>query len=458
VTRLAPALLLVAAIALPGCGGSKDASPRPKAAALTLWIEENQPERVKATRENVDEFTRRTGVPVELVPLGDDELPTRIAAAARANKLPDVLQVSMAEAHQLAAKGILDPGAAQQVVDQLGEETFSARALGLLTSGGSVTAVPSDGWGQLLIYRKDLFDRAGLAAPASVEDVVHAARVLDRGQMAGIALPTGGAEGFTAETFEHIALAEGCRLVDEGGKVSLDSDPCRRTFALYRDLVRDHGPAGPQDVDTTRDAYFAGRAAMIFWSPFLLDAMAGLRDEAKPTCPECRDDPAYLATHSGLVGPLAGAGSPPAQYGSISTWGLARSADPNGRRLVTYLVTDGYLRWLALSPQGKYPVRAGDGGDVDRYVRGWSKLESGVDRHAPLSSFYSPASIASLGEGVASFRRWGFESDQAPLAGAIGETYPVTRALAAAIAGDVSPDEAARRAQLAVERIQASLR
>ena len=43
---------------------------------------------------------------------------------------------------------------------------------------------------------------------------------------------------------------------------------------------------------------------MIFWSPFLLDAMAGLRDDAIPTCPECRADPAFLARNSGLVGPL----------------------------------------------------------------------------------------------------------------------------------------------------------
>ena len=43
---------------------------------------------------------------------------------------------------------------------------------------------------------------------------------------------------------------------------------------------------------------------MIMWSPFLLDAMAGLRDDAVPSCPQCKENPAYLAEHSGLVGPL----------------------------------------------------------------------------------------------------------------------------------------------------------
>ena len=417
---------------------------------------ENQPDRVRATQANLDDFTRRTGIPVELVVLGDQELVPKATAAAKAGGLPDVMQVGMADAHAFVQQRILDAQAAQEVVDELGEDTFSARALSLLTTGGSVAAVPSDGWGQLLIYRRDLFDAAGLPAPRTLADVRRAAERLDRRGMAGITLATS-ADGFMAETFEHIALAAGCGLVEPSGEVALDSAACRRAFAYYAELAREFSPGGTQDVDTTRDAYFAGRAAMILWSPFLLDAMAGLRDEAIPTCPQCREDPAYLAKHSGLVGPLAGGGEP-AQFGNISGWGIASGADTTGAaRLVRYLLTDGYLRWLALSPQGKYPVRAGESGDPERYVDGWAELESGVERRAPLRQFYSQAAIDSLGEGVRSFQRWAFEDDEAALLGALGGPQPVVKALAAAIRGDITPDEAAARAQRAVERLQAEL-
>ena len=201
-----------------------------------------------------------------------------------------------------------------------------------------------------------------------------------------------------------------------------------------------------------------GLAAMILWSPFLLDSMAGLNDDAVPSCRECRDDPAYLAKHSGLIGPLSSAGTSPAQFGTISTWGIGREASAGTQRFVRYMLSDGYLRWLAISPQGKYPVRAGEGNDFDRYARGWAELESGVDRRAPLSRYYSEASIASLGEGVRSFQRWGFPQDQAELVGALSETEPVTEALAAAIRGDITPDRAAEKAQSAVEQLQDSLR
>ena len=62
-----------------------------------------------------------------------------------------ITETPMASAHVYARRRILTADAAQDVVRDLGEDTFSARALSLLTSEGRVTAVPTDGWGQLLI-------------------------------------------------------------------------------------------------------------------------------------------------------------------------------------------------------------------------------------------------------------------------------------------------------------------
>jgi multiple sugar transport system substrate-binding protein len=408
---------------------------------------------VQAAREIFADFTRRTGIKVSFEALGDEGLAPRVARAARDGTLPDVIQLPMASAHAYAHQRILNADAAQDVVRDLGEDTFSARALSLLTSEGRLTAVPSDGWGQLLIYRKDLFDKAGLPVPRTLEDIRRAAQRLNRDGRAGITLATG-RDTFTSQSFEYVALAAGCQLVDDAGEVSLDSLACRRAFALYTELARRYSPGGKQDVDTTRDAYFAGRAAMILWSPFLLDAMAGLRDEAVPSCPECRKDPAYLARNSGLVGPLEGPGRAPTQFGEISTWGIAAGADVEGAsRFVGYMLSAGYERWLAISPQGKYPLRFGPAGDPERYVTAWARLPSGVERKAPLDRFYSKASIDSLGAGVRSLQRWGFEQGRAALVGALREDEPVAGALAAEIHDGTSAGQAAAQAQAAVERL-----
>ena len=455
--RLAAALLALALVAA-GCGGGDDGggtSAGETDEPLTVWILENQPERVRATKANVARFSRQTGIGVRLVAIPDDGLPPAVRRARARDTMPDAVQLPLDSVHAYAREGLLDFAAAEDVVERLGDSTFSQTALRLASRDGRIAAVPSDGWGQLLIYRRDLFDEAGLSTPRTLEDVGRAARRLNEDGLAGITLATT-PDGFMAETFEHVALIAGCQLVDDTGRVALASPSCRRAIRAYVDLTRS-SPGGVQDVDSTLEAYFAGKAAMIFWSPFLLDAMAGLRNEAAPTCPECRSDPAFLAKNSALVGALSSGGRPAAQFGSISSWGIPTGDRVDAaKRFVEYMLSAGYLRWLALSPQGKYPVRLGDTADPDRYERGWGSLSSGVDRRAPLRRFYSAETIEALGTGVRMFQRWGFEQGQAALLGELRGPQPVTRALARAIRGEASAATAAREAQAAVEKLQSA--
>src|SRR4051812_14693140 len=462
--RILPAVLgATVLVFVAACGGrSTTTNTERTKQTISVWILENEPARVQATRADLAVFTKRTGIRVRLRPLGDDELASAVSSAQADRTLPDVLQLPLASVHAYAARGMLDTAAAGDVLDRLGDQTFSQTALSLVSRDGTPAAVPSDGWGELLIYRKDLFRRAGLPPPRTLDDVARAAKRLDEpGTRRGITLATAPGDTFTAQTFEHVALAAGCQVVDDAGRIRLTSPRCQRAFRTYVDLARRYSPREIQDVDSTRRTYFAGRAAMIFWSPFLLDAMAGLRNDAIPTCPECRADPAFLARNSGLVGPLqSGDGvTPAAQFGELSSWAITTGAHTEAAsRFVEYMLSDGYLRWLALSPQGKYPVRTGDQQDSERFANAWMHLTSGVERKAPLSRFYGQVLIDALGDGVRGFQRWGFPQGEAPLMGALRNQEPITRPLALAIVGTIDPPTAARQAQLEVQAVKDGLR
>ena len=455
------ATLAAAALAAAGCGGDDGGgggdSGDTKGQTITVWNNEFQPDRVKATQAILDEFTRKTGIKTKQVAVPEDQLSTLITNASAAGKLPDVvLATPVADSQAYVREEIFDAEATQEVVDRLGPDTFSKKALDLVSQDGVATGVPSDGWGQLLIYRKDLFDEAGLEAPASLEDVRAAAEQLQGDGLAGITLATAPGDGFTHETFEHVALAEGCELVDDGGTVTIDSPECVEAFRWYGDIASNYSVEGNQDVDSTRGTYFAGRAAMMFWSPFLLDGMAGLRDDTKPSCPQCKKDPAFLAKNSGLVGPLSGSGEP-SQFGQVSTFNISLDGKTAAaQKLVEFMMTDGYTRWLGLSPQGKVPVRLGDDSDPEKFSKAWTELESGVDRKAPLSRFYSDESIASLQEGAQSFVRWGFAQGQGPLVGALSGEQPIASAVNEVIGGK-DPAEAAKEAKATVEEIKAGI-
>jgi multiple sugar transport system substrate-binding protein len=459
--RCTVVLLVVATAAFAaGCGGDdgpQEAAEQVRGGMITVWTLDPEPERIAATEAIVAGFTRATGIAVELVQVDEDRLPARVAGAAASGTLPDVMSLPLGLAHAYAQEQILDADAAQAVVDELGIETFAESALKLVNRDGQATTVPSDGWGQLLIYRKDLFARAGLDVPRTLDQVRDAAARLHSPRRVGITLATTPGDAFTGQSFEYVALANGCQLVDGGGSPSLTTVECVDTFRRYAELADRFSLPGAQDVDSTRAAYLAGRAAMIVWSPFLLDAMAGLRDDVLPTCTQCRKDPAFLARNSGLVTALAGVEGEPAQYGEISTWGIVEGGSTErAKAFARYMLSEGYVKWLAISPQGKFPLRSGDLEDGSRFVEAWSGLESGVDRKAPLSDFYDADAIAALASGAENFERWGFEQGQGALVGAMAGEQPVPDALVAAIRG-VQPAAAARRAQKAVERIRAAL-
>jgi multiple sugar transport system substrate-binding protein len=465
IRRTGPAVLCAIAVVVAACGGggsSTTTDAKRTTATISVWILENEPARVQATTADLAIFTKRTGIRVRLRALGDDELASAVSSAQADRTLPDVLQLPLASVHAYASRGMLDSAAAGDVLDRLGDQTFSQTALSLVSRDGTPAAVPSDGWGELLIYRKDLFRRAGLPPPRTLDDVARAAKRLDEpGTRRGITLATAPGDTFTAQTFEHVALAAGCQVVDDQGRIRLTSARCKRAFRVYVDLARRYSPKEIQDVDTTRKTYFAGKAAMIFWSPFLLDAMAGLRADAIPTCPQCRTDPAFLAKNSGLVGALqSGDGTTPAaQFGELSSWAITSGAQTEAAsRFVEYMLSDGYLRWLGLSPQGKYPVRTGDERDSERFATAWMHLPSGVERKAPLSRFYGQALIDALGDGVRGFQRWGFSQGEAPLMGALRNQEPITRPLALAIVGAIDVPTAAQQAQLEVQAVKAGTR
>jgi multiple sugar transport system substrate-binding protein len=471
--RRATALSMFAVAAIvAGCGGGHKSSSNAttsgtgstsslKGQTVTVWSNENQPDRVAALEADLKIFTAKTGIKAKVVAVPDGQLPTLITNSAAAGKLPDIVAATdMASTLTYANQGVFDPQAAQTVVDKLGAQTFSQTALDLVRvkPGGPVAGVPSDGWGQMLIYRKDLFKKAGLPVPNTLERIQQAAQKLNKPGMAGITLATKPGDDFTSQSFEAVALADGCQLVDQGGNVTIDSPQCIKAFNDYGNLARNYSVKGNQDVNTTEATYFAGRAAMIMWSPYLLSAMAGLENDQKTTCPECKSNSAFLAKNSGLIGPLSSAGQKPAQFGLVSTFAITTHANkPAAEAAVEYLMSDGYTRWLSLSPQGKYPVRFGTASAPHEYQDAWPGLQIGVDRKEPLDKAYDKTSLDSIASGAQNFTRWAFPEGQGALLGALSGEEPIANAVAAVINGTPAA-QAAQKAKAAVERIKSTLK
>ena len=452
---LAAVLTLLAVLAA-GC-----APPPRDPNHLVVWTLENLPERLAAIRSVAERFTQATGITVEMVGVDENQFTQLVTASAASGVLPDVVgSLPLAAVRSLAANELLDPAATGQALAALGPETFSARALELTRDGNAQLAVPSEAWPQLLLYRRDLFAAAGLPEPRTYAEITAAATKLNTDEVAGFVGATIAGDAFTQQTFEHLALANGCEMVDEGGRVALDSAACVDAFAFYDDLIRNHSVAGAQDVDTTRATYFAGKAAMVIWSSFILDELAGLRDDAAPSCPQCVADPRFLVDNTGIVTALTGPdGREPAQFGEVQSWAVLADANAGpAARFIEFMMSDGYLDSLGSAPEGKFPTRSGTPEEPTRFVDAWRTLPAGVDRRVPLDELYPAPVLDALAGSVGTFRRWGITQGQGALVGATLGELPVPQAIAAMTSGEIDPAEAAQEATVTVTELQDSLR
>ncbi|HET9420977.1 MAG TPA: extracellular solute-binding protein [Nocardioides sp.] len=450
--------LAVGALVVPlaACGDDESDSDSNQ---ITVWIQEDLPDRVAATQEIVDAFTEESGVEVELVPVAEDQFNQVLTSAAAAGDLPDVIGgISLPQVRTLSSNELLDTGAVGDVMDGLDESTFSERAVELTRDGDTQLAVPSESWTQLLYYRTDLFEAAGLEPPTSYDAILAAAEELNSGDVAGFVGANAPGDAFTEQTFEHVALGNGCELVDDDGEVQLDSDECVEAFDFYGSLVEDYSVPGAQDVDTTRAQYFAGEAAMVIWSSFMLDELAGLRDDAMPNCAECRGNPEFLAQNTGVVTTIQGpANDEAAVFGEVTSWTIMSesSTDP-AKEFVDYMFGDGYVPWIAIAPEGKIPVRAGTPDNPTEFADEWASLPAGVDRKAPLADFYAPEVLEALTAGPVDLSRWGISQGEGDLLGALQGELPVATAVNEVTSG-ADPEDAAGTAAEEVRSIQETL-
>ncbi|MCK0168101.1 ABC transporter substrate-binding protein [Jannaschia sp. S6380] len=433
--------ILFAGTALALCTGAALADAHGE--TLRFWTTEEQPERLALQEEMAAAFAEATGHTVEVIPVTESDLGTRATAAFAAGDLPDVIYHPLQYALPWAEAGILDTDAATDAVENLGAETFSQGALSLAAVDGGYASVPVDGWTQMIVYRKDLFEEAGLKAPDSYADVLAAIETLHNPpEMYGFVAATKVDENFMSQVLEHVFLANGVSVVDDDGVAELEVAPTLEVLDFYK-AIADASPEGELYWDQSRTLYFSGNAAMIIWSPFILDELAGLRDSTPPTI---TDDPtsSELASRTGIVTNFAGPSNPDgAAWGDIRYFGItADAATEAAMEFVEYSMSEGYEATLSIAPEGKFPVRRGTAEDPTAFTDLWATLDVGVDRRAPLGELYDPAVIEDIVAGLDVAQRWGVEEGQLATASRIINSQAINRVVRQYIDGEIEGEAA----------------
>jgi len=398
------------------------------AETIRFWTTEEQPDRLAKQQATAAEFEKLTGNTVEVIPVTESDYGTRATAAFAAGDLPDVIYLPLQYALPWSEAGILDTEAATEVFEDLGAETFAPGAVAMAAFDGGVAGVPVDGWTQMVVYRKDLFDAAGLEAPSNYANVLAALEKLHNPpSMYGFVAPTKVDENFMSQVLEHVFLANGVSPVGADGFQELDPAATTEVLDFYKAIAK-ASPPGELYWKQAREVYFAGQAAMIIWSPSILDELAGLRDSAPPTI---NDDPmsTELVSKTGIITNFAGPSNPDgAAWGDVRYFGITTDANTDvAQEFVKFSMDQGYMNTLSIAAEGKFPVRRGTMEEPSKFTEGWSMIPVGVDRKAPLSEFYPADVLAEITGGLEVAQRWGVAEGQLSLASKIINSQAINR-------------------------------
>ncbi|MGP2440319.1 ABC transporter substrate-binding protein [Streptomyces sp. JW3] len=250
---VAGCLALLATATATACGGgdggtSGAADGKPVTLTMWSWMVGTQDVVAKfnATHKDVQvEFTEITA--------GTDGY-SKIDSAIDAGNAPDVVGMEYAMLPEFASQGNLE-----DLTEEAGElvGTFPESLRSLVTPGGRTWGVPFDVTPQLLYYRTDLFEKAGVAVPRTWAEFEKAAeKIKDADNDVRILnAPKGGDIPFI-NGLAWQAGSQGFGVHGDAWTVHLDDAPAREVAGYWDGLVSDdlvlNHPAWSEEESTAR--------------------------------------------------------------------------------------------------------------------------------------------------------------------------------------------------------------
>ncbi|MEP3046184.1 MAG: sugar ABC transporter substrate-binding protein [Roseibium sp.] len=252
---------MVCAAALVGLGALAGSASAEGIKVVRYLSQETDPAVVRIQREWVKGFlgdNPGTDVILESAPAG--VINQRIATYVQAGAPLDVVHSDPGTAARLAVEGLLAP--LDDVVEALGgRDAFLNNRL--LIVNDHVYAINQAATSPQLFYRKDLFEKAGIAPPSTWAEVRAAAEKLHSDDVIGIALA--GGENRMTTIMAGTMLWQNCHDFFDGElNVILDDPKAVEAASHYADLLKYSAPdAAAWAFNEPPESFWSGRAAMV---------------------------------------------------------------------------------------------------------------------------------------------------------------------------------------------------
>jgi sorbitol/mannitol transport system substrate-binding protein len=197
----------------------------------------------------------------------------------------DVVMISNYETPQWAENGwLVNLSDYTKKTPGYDENDFIPSLRESLSYDGNMYSVPFYGESSFLMYRKDLFEKAGITMPREPtwQQVADAAAKMDSPDMAGICLRGKPGWGEVLAPLDTVINTFGGRWFDDRWNAQLTSPEVEKAVNFYVDLVRAHGEPGPATSGFGECATQFGQGRTAMWYD-ATSAVSVLEDPASST-------------------------------------------------------------------------------------------------------------------------------------------------------------------------------
>jgi multiple sugar transport system substrate-binding protein len=204
----------------------------------------------------------------------------KLTASVAAGSPPDLYYFdSPVETYGAATNNELVP--LDDVIKKVGADKWPKNMLDAVTLNGKIYGFPLYTYPEILWYRKDLFQQAGLQPPTTLDNILAAARALNHPPTQyGTALYNDQDDPWIVA---EVCAAFGCKLFDDSGKPAINSPETIQALDFLRELWKTTNPDAISKADLdARLIFYTGGAAMDFTSVSLSNELSKPTAKVKP--------------------------------------------------------------------------------------------------------------------------------------------------------------------------------
>ncbi|WP_197470608.1 ABC transporter substrate-binding protein [Anaerosporomusa subterranea] len=278
-------LVLGLMLSLAGCGGDKKEPAKSgdqKLAGKTIRVLMANHPYPEALKKLIPEFEKKTGAKVNLESYTEDQLTQKLTVEFTSGKSNvDVFMTRPLQEGRLFTKNKwYEPLNAQ--IEKSGDwdwKDFPKSTADAVTYSGSINSVPIVTEWQTLFYRKDLFEKAGLKPPTTLEELEAAAKKLHNPDAGMYGIVSRGQRANAVTQLSSYLYNFGGDWIKDG-KAVVDTPEAIKAFEYYGRLLHDYGPPGVTNMHWPQAQALMASGKVAMWTD-ASTLLAGLIDPAK---------------------------------------------------------------------------------------------------------------------------------------------------------------------------------